>query len=164
MSDVKNIETARAFMHFMIEYNSLIRRHLIERNQFRIHSHSFSMLYALRGYKGHPITMTKFAAEMGITKQQLTKLVNDLEDMEFVVRSHSNENRRQVYIEITDKGLAQLEKMIGEVIHEVICSVCDFEDSDKDKIISAAEDLIAYFKRDAENCAVRNAEISQRDE
>lgn len=139
----------------MVDYYAMMRRHLIETNQFRMHSHGFSMLYALRKYKNQPITMTKFAQEMGITKQQLTKLVNDLEDQNYVRRSHNKENRRQVYIEITDDGLLHLEKMIGEIIHEIVTAVSEFDDGAKDEIIAATLKLSDFLKKDAENCRFR---------
>lgn len=154
-SDIKNIETARVFLNFMVDYYAMIRRHIVETNQFRMNSHGFSMLYALRNYKNQPITMKKFAQEMGITKQQLTKLVNDLEEQNYVMRSHNKENRRQVYIEITDDGLLHLEKMIGEIIHEIVSAVSGFEDNDKDLIINAAQTLSDFLKKDANNCRLK---------
>ncbi len=160
MSDTKTFDTARAFMNFMVGYYALIRRHLVETNQFRIHSHGFSMLYALRNYRDKPITMTKFAEEMGITKQQLTKLVNDLEDQNYVRRSHNKENRRQVYIEITDEGVAHLEKMIGEIIHEIVTALAAFSDDEKDVIINATEVMSEFFKRDAEFCRLKESALA----
>ncbi|MBE6542079.1 MAG: MarR family transcriptional regulator [Ruminococcaceae bacterium] len=152
MSDMKNFETARVFLNFMVDYYALIRRHLVETNQFRIHSHGFSVLHALMNYRNRPITMTKFADEMGITKQQLTKLVNDLEEQNYVRRSHNKENRRQVYIEITDEGLVHIEQMIGEIIHEIVTTLACFSDDEKDEIIKAVAVLSEYFKIDAEIC------------
>ena len=68
----EDLELARIFLNFMVDYYALLRRHLIETNQFRFNSHGFSMLYTLQKYKNQPITMTQFAEVMGITKQQLT--------------------------------------------------------------------------------------------
>lgn len=51
MSDIRDVEIAQDFLHFMVDYYSLIRRHTVETNQFRVHSHGFSMLYALRNCK-----------------------------------------------------------------------------------------------------------------
>lgn len=146
----EDLELARIFLNFMVDYYALLRRHLIETNQFRFNSHGFSMLYTLHKYKNQPITMTRFAEVMGITKQQLTKLVNDLEDQEYVRRLHSEVNRRQVYIEITDTGTAHLEKMLGEIIHEIIRSLDGFDEDDKRKIVESSLALSDVFRRDAE--------------
>ena len=94
--------------------------------------------------------MTQFAEVMGITKQQLTKLVNDLEEQGYVRRLHSEVNRRQVYIEITDTGLAHLEKMLGEIIHEIIRSLDGFDAEDRKRIIESSLTLSEVFRRDAE--------------
>ena len=150
MAELQDLEIARDFLNFMVDYYSLTRRHIVETNQYRFHSHGFSMLYALRAYRDHPVTMTKFADEMGITKQQLTKLVNDLEEQNYVRRSHNRENRRQVYIEITDEGLAHLEGMIGELLHEIVRSLASFSPDERVSIDDHAVALSELFRRDAE--------------
>ena len=80
MHNADDIVVAKEFLNFMVDYYALTRRHTIETNEYRSNSHGFSMLYVLRNYQNQPITMSKFADEMGITKQQLSKLVNDLEE------------------------------------------------------------------------------------
>ncbi len=150
MTDRKDIEIAGDFLNFMVDYYALTRRHIVETNQYRFHSHGFSMLYALRAYRERPVTMTKFAAEMGITKQQLTKLVNDLEEQNYVRRSHNRENRRQVYIEITDEGLAHLERMIGEILHEIVRTLGAFSPEERAVIDTHAVALSELFRIDAE--------------
>jgi DNA-binding MarR family transcriptional regulator len=153
MHDMIDIETARTFLNFMVDYYALIRRHEIETNEYRANSHGFSMLYALRKYQNQPITMTRFADEMGITKQQLTKLVNDLEDKEYVMRTHNRENRRQVYISITDIGAEHLDTMIGELVHEVIRAMEGFDDNEKSRLSECVCTLSEMFRKDAENCS-----------
>lgn len=150
MAERKDKLTADVFMRFMVEYYALVRRHIIETNQFRLHSHGFSLLYALKNCKSRAVTMTKFALELGITKQQLTKLVNDLEEQEYVARSHNAENRRQVYIEITEKGVDYLEQMIDEIINEIVRTLGDFSPEDEDEIIATSGKLTEIFRRDAE--------------
>lgn len=145
-----DLELARSFLNFIVDYYALIRRHLIETNQFRVGSHGFSVLYTLQKYKDQQITMTQFAEVMGITKQQLTKLVNDLENQHYVRRLHNETNRRQVYIEITDEGLAHLEKMIGAIIHEIIRSLEGFDENDRKRLIESSRTMSELFRRDSE--------------
>ena len=83
MPDSKNIETADRFIDFIFDFYSLIRRHIVEINPYRIHSHGFTMLYSLRCSTGRNVTMTTLSDMLGITKQQLTKLVNDFEESIF---------------------------------------------------------------------------------
>lgn len=152
MMDTSDFKIAKDFLNFMVDYYALIRRHEIETNEYRANSHGFSMLYALRKYQNQPITMTRFADEMGITKQQLTKLVNDLEDKEYVIRTHNRENRRQVYISITDQGRAYLETMIGELIHEVLRVMQYYSGEEKEKMDQSVTVLSELFRKDAEFC------------
>lgn len=158
MHDMLDIDTARVFLNFMVDYYALLRRHIVEANQFRFNSHGFSTLYTLRNYRGKDVTMTEFAGELGITKQQLTKLVNDLEAQNYVKRSHNAENRRQVYISITDEGVMHLEQMLGEILHEIIKSLEDFSSDDKLKIQEYAGSLSEMLRRDEEHCKRREAE------
>ena len=144
----------------MVDYYALMRRHLVDANEYRMHSHGFSTLYALRTYRNSPVTMTQFANEMGITKQQLTKLVNDLEEKQYVVRSHNKENRRQVYIEITDRGVLHLEKMLGEIVHEILTTLSGFSEEDKEKIAECSEIMSTLMRRDAEKCFERGVTLS----
>ena len=152
MMDTSDFKVVRNFLNFMVDYYALIRRHEIETNEYRANSHGFSMLYALRKYQNQPITMTRFADEMGITKQQLTKLVNDLEDKEYVMRTHNRENRRQVYISITDQGRAYLETMIGELIHEVLRVMQYLDADEKEKMDQSVVVLSELFRKDADIC------------
>ena len=155
MTEANDLAIARKFLDFMVDYYALMRRHLVDANEYRMHSHGFSTLYALRAYRNCPVTMTQFANEMGITKQQLTKLVNDLEEKQYVVRSHNKENRRQVYIEITDRGVQHLEQMLGEIVHEILTTLSGFSEEDKTKIAECSEIMSSLMRRDAENCAER---------
>ena len=50
-------------------------------------------------------TMSEMALQLGITKQQLTKLINDLEEKNLVRRQHGSRNRRHVYLMITPEGI-----------------------------------------------------------
>jgi hypothetical protein len=152
MHNADDIVLAKEFLNFMVDYYALTRRHTIETNEYRSNSHGFSMLYVLRNYQNQPITMSKFADEMGITKQQLSKLVNDLEEKEYVERIHNKENRRQVYISITQKGLEHLEVMIGELMHEVMRALSGFTAAEKRQIEKSAVTLSELFRKDAAMC------------
>ena len=64
MADRQELEIARDFLDFMVNYYAMIKRHVVETNQYRFHSHGFSMLYALRGFRDQPVTMSRFAEGM----------------------------------------------------------------------------------------------------
>ena len=77
---------------------------------------------------------------------------NDLEDKEYVMRTHNRENRRQVYISITDQGRAYLETMIGELIHEVLRVMQYLDADEKEKMDQSVVVLSELFRKDADIC------------
>ena len=48
--------------------------------------------------------MTELVSRLGRTRQQLSKLISDLEDDGLVNRVHTSENRRLVYVSLTASG------------------------------------------------------------
>ena len=154
MSERKSAETADRFIDFIFEFYSLIRRHIVEINPYRIHSHGFTMLYSLRNSTGKSITMSDLSDKLGITKQQLTKLVNDFEENGYVRRVRSEENRRVIFVEITDAGNGCLDEMISEILEEIKTTLKNFSESDMDKIIESTKTLSEIFRRDAMNTQI----------
>jgi DNA-binding MarR family transcriptional regulator len=154
MSERKSAETADRFIDFIFEFYSLIRRHIVEINPYRIHSHGFTMLYSLRNSTGKSITMSDLSDKLGITKQQLTKLVNDFEENGYVRRVRSEENRRVIFVEITDAGNGCLDEMISEILEEIKTTLKSFSESDMDKIIESTRTLSEIFRRDAMNTQI----------
>ena len=55
--------------------------------------------------------MSEMALQLGITKQQLTKLINDLEEKNLVRRQHGSMNRRHVYLMITPEGSSIMKQL-----------------------------------------------------
>ncbi len=142
-------EIATVFFRFMQEYNALLRRHQINSNEFHSHSHAFTILTSLHTNRNKPVTMSMLSKKLGITKQQLTKLVNDMEIKRYVVRYLNINNRRQVFVKITDQGEAHLKIMTSEIIQETLGSLANFSDAEKEVVYECSEKLCAMFKKDA---------------
>lgn len=141
---------AEEFLRFMMDFYALVRRHLVEENRFRIHSHGFTVLYLLKQSRNAPLTMTGLAEEIGITKQQATKLVNDLEGDGYVRRMHGVSNRRQVFLAITEVGEAYIDGMLREILGEIVETLQNFDDGDKENVYRCVNMLSEIFRRDAE--------------
>lgn len=75
-------------------------------------SRAFDVLFALQTHRANPLTMSRLAEELGISKQQLTKLINPLEQRGLVRRTHDSANRRLVYISITREGESTVEALL----------------------------------------------------
>ena len=96
------------FLRFTINFFSLAKSQYHQQNVVKANTLAFNTLLTLNELNGHDLTMSELAEELDITKQQLTKLVNDLEEKELVKRIHDSKNRRQVYIRITERGAQML--------------------------------------------------------
>lgn len=102
------------FLDFSLAFYSLAQRQYRHANQIKANTKAFQTMMALleaelSGYE--PFTMSSLADELRITKQQMTKLVNDLEDQNMVARVHDSSNRRLVYIHITEGGKVMMEEL-----------------------------------------------------
>ena len=98
----------RAFSAIHNQFFSLAKSQYHQQNVVKANTLAFNTLLTLNELNGHDLTMSELAEELDITKQQLTKLVNDLEEKELVKRIHDSKNRRQVYIRITERGAQML--------------------------------------------------------
>lgn len=99
------------FLDFGLTFFSMLRRHYCQENQVKAHTQSFYALMQLNQLEGPPPIMSELAQLLDIPKQQLTRMVNDLEEKGLVRREHDKKNRRQVYLIITPEGkqaIAQL--------------------------------------------------------
>ena len=104
------------FLEFAIQFFNLAKCQYQQQNQVRANTAGFHALVLLSHPQSPSPTMSELAEQLGITKQQLTKLVNDLEDKELVSRRHDSKNRRLVYLDITPKGLTSLEELKKDML------------------------------------------------
>jgi DNA-binding MarR family transcriptional regulator len=74
--------------------------------------------YFLLGYldKQEVITMSGIASKMGHTTAAATGLVDRLEKLEYVQRSHALDDRRKVMVRITQKGSG----LVAEIRHDMV--------------------------------------------
>lgn len=108
------------FLEFTNTFFNLAKSKHPQHKQVKANSVAFHALVLLNRPDRPAPTMSELAAEMEITKQQLTKLVNDLEEKQLVQRLHDRKNRRQVYLTITSSG-THIVKQLKEAMLE--CTV-----------------------------------------
>ena len=85
--------------------------------EYGLTSSQYNVLRILRG-EGQPLPCLEIADRMIQVVPAITGLVDRLEKEEFVRRQRCTEDRRVIYIEITDKGLAVL-KQLDEPVMEL---------------------------------------------
>ena len=85
---------------------------------------------------------------MSITKQQLTKIVDLMEGQGYVVRSHDENNRRQIRLSITPEGENYLGELRSMIIAEIIRSLDKFSTGERAEIMDCAKRFSEIFKND----------------
>ena len=64
-------------------------------------------------------TMTEIAQKMGHTTAAATGLVDRLENLEYITRSHALEDRRKVVVEITEKAQSLVHRIREDMVKNV---------------------------------------------
>ena len=89
--------------------------------------------------------MSELAEKLDITKQQLSKIINDLEQKQFVERIHDTKNRRRVYIQITQAGQTLLEQAGENIIQHILKTIHSITEQDKKRLAEAISTLNEIF-------------------
>lgn len=88
----------------------------------------FYTLIAL--HRNHCMTMTELACHFGISKQQMTKIINNLVDLEIVCRIPDPADRRLVKIRPTKKAFSYIQKYQEEICRQILCSLHQLDERD----------------------------------
>ena len=96
---------------------------------------SLEMYYCLqiiRSFDNAP-TMSELGQKVRMSKQQMTKIVNRLDELDFVERSHDPLNRRATRIYLTDNALGYIEhfhRKRAECFRELLESMSERDRAD----------------------------------
>lgn len=92
------------FLEFAVAFLTLAKCQYQQDNDVKVNSLPFFTLVALDSWADSDYTMSELADKLQITKQQLSRLINVLEEKGLVERIHDTANRRRVYIRICPNG------------------------------------------------------------
>ena len=140
------------FMDFTIRFFNMAKCQYQQQNQVKANKAGFQVLFILSMPEYTQPTMSFLADEMGITKQQLTKLVNDLEAMGLVKRIHDERNRRQVYVTLTDDGRNEFEEIKQAMLECTVAGLKDFSEDELEQLGDCLERLIPLLEKFRGNC------------
>lgn len=140
------------FMDFAIRFFNMAKCQYQQQNQVKANKAGFQVLFILSIPEYPQPTMSFLAEEMGITKQQLTKLVNDLEAMGLVKRIHDERNRRQVYVTLTDDGRNEFEEIKQAMLECTVAGLKDFSEDELEQLGDCLERLIPLLEKFRGNC------------
>ena len=105
----------KEFLNYRIHAYTTAKDFFQTTGPLAVDSHAFRTLYALTYQYPDGITMKNLAAHLGISKQQLTKLVADLIHKGWILKMQSGDNKRSHTIMITQIGTQVFISLIGEL-------------------------------------------------
>lgn len=142
------------FLEFTVAFLTLAKCQYQEENTVKVSSMPFFTLVALDNWADEDYTMSELADKLQVTKQQFSKLINDLEAKQLVERIHDTHNRRRVYIRICDKGRAMMAELKGHMLQSTLRGLKSYsmeELSEMDYCICRLTELMQKFNRDCED-------------
>lgn len=131
------------FIDFTFHFFNMAKTLFRHENQVRANSLAFQTILELSQHEDHstPISMSDLADQLRIPKQQLTKLVNDLEEKQLVTRIHNKTNRRKVDIFITPAGQNLLAELHQAMLNSTILALSAYTNDELGEMEQALKTL-----------------------
>jgi DNA-binding MarR family transcriptional regulator len=130
----------KAWMNVIYTYNQLTDKVNQAFKQFEITSQQYNVLRILRGRKGEPACCGEVKEVMLDKNPDLTRLSDRLIKKDLIERSVNEQNRRQVQLTITQKGLDLLNKM-DPVLKEHNQFLMNLSDSEAEQLSNLMDKL-----------------------
>ena len=80
------------------------------------------------------LTMSDIAKKMGHSTAAATGLVDRLEKLSYVERSHASEDRRKIMVRVTVKGVELVAKMRAEIASELAGILADMDEDQAESV------------------------------
>ena len=98
-------------------------------------------------FRSGPQPMNVIAAFHGISKQQMTPLIEGLEKLQMVKRDVNPENRREVIVSVTEEGKKAFKNMKEAALKQWMGKLDRFSDDDAKDIIVHLHAINDFLKR-----------------
>ena len=147
MCDVQDEQLTSLFFDVFSGFMLKLKKSAVLDAEWRMNSHTFFILFTLGRAGQNPISMTQLAEELQISKQQLTKLVNDLETKLYVERVHDQVNRRLVYIHITPEGRDRLRAFALQALQPVREALEASSQEEKEQLRKSFQGMIQFLQK-----------------
>ena len=94
-----------------------------------------------------PTRPTEISRVLGISKPNVTVLLNSLITNGFVQRSHDKKDRRNVYISLTDKGKRVVQRKRKIIKNYIMSLFVKFEDTDVESFYAGMETYLDMMRK-----------------
>lgn len=125
------------FIELTLNYYYDYQDQSVSRKRFRMNSLSFNILFRLYMSREKKLTIMDLSEKMQISKPQLIKLVNTLEDEKLVIRERFRENRRIVYLSLNENGVIYINGILDGLKHSFCEKLLQQKAIDQDRLADA---------------------------
>ncbi len=95
--------------------------------------------------KQDKLTMSDLASRLSMSNQQLTKVVDTLEDFDLVERSVDKDNRRQIFVQTSQKGKEVMNSLRAEIDRKLSYVLRHQEEGEIDNLYNCLAYVASYF-------------------
>lgn len=104
--------------------------------------------YALEALADGPMNMKDLASQVGIHQSTLTRIVEKLENQDYVARRRMSGNQRSVEVELTESG-ARIAEYLGAENRKLVAGILEMVPKKKRKeVVAAMETLTEILSPD----------------
>jgi DNA-binding MarR family transcriptional regulator len=96
-------------------------------------------------YNGNKVLPSELSRMMNVTTSRVTAILNDMEEKNLITRSISTEDRRHVYVMLSDQGKRIVEKKLAQQQENIKRLVERLEEEDVEaflRILNVLEEII----------------------
>lgn len=122
-----------------------IFRHLVSLKDTPISMTQLTCLSIIE--REHKLTMSALAKRLSMSNQQLTKVVDTLEDFGLVVRSVDEDNHRQIFVQTSPKGDQTMHDLRAEIDRKLTYVLRNQDEGEIDNIYHSLAYLAKYFAK-----------------
>lgn len=142
-----SLQVAKKVMNFLLLLFACSRSQNHAQQCLDITPKAFMVLFMLRYHPDQNLTMSELAAQLNMSKQQLTKLVGALEEKGLVVREHDQNNRRLVFVHLSAPGRQSLDSALEHMLFQSAPVFDLFTGEEKEQICASIDVLERLLER-----------------
>ncbi|MGN0520954.1 MAG: MarR family winged helix-turn-helix transcriptional regulator [Candidatus Fimenecus sp.] len=134
MPDAVSKEVGDMLTELIFQFYSALHRHPASMAGPKIHTHGFHILYLLERAHDKRLPMSFLLTELQMTKQQMSKLINELEELDFIERVRTGRDRRNVFIRLTARGSTYF-RSCAAAVSDAIAEAFQKQPSEKTELV-----------------------------
>ena len=129
-------------------FSRLIYRVRVLHNRYTVDEITDTQYVVLRSLRKAPCNTSFLAHMLGVTLSAVTALINRLHKMGLVTRERQEQDRRQVWISITDKGLQVLENVEERRNLLFALYLSRVPEDEREQLLNLLKDAVELFDRE----------------